>query len=291
MDTTKHTECPERDIRAPLDHPVPPDAPVAFAELLSREVPALALPQWMDPDFAAPAMPTLDVLLEGLSAPEWLRRAYTEMADIPVPFRRAAAMGLVARLWEPTTARDRATLREWLRAGRGTVASRVKDWLAESPETVTFGDRDDFIADVRDAADRLLDRLEYARDCAETREFDSLVSYADLARQERDDLASVRAVLWMMGEKEAVSDLDDALSVTDRMGWLHRSMLDHATAARAIAARPSRPVAADAPDGPDALAIAEADAVTDRIAEREVRFVAVAADDPSAWWGLREKTT
>ena len=119
--TTKHTECPERDIRAPLDHPVPPDAPVAFAALLSREVPAPRLPQWMAPDFAAPAMPTLDALLEGLSVPEWLRRAYAEMAD-PVPFRRAAALGLVARLWEPTTARDRATLREWLRAGRGTVA-------------------------------------------------------------------------------------------------------------------------------------------------------------------------
>ena len=239
MDNTKHTECPERDIRAPLDHPVPPDAPVAFAALLSREVPALSLPRWMAPDFVAPAMPTLDALLEGLSAPEWLRRAYAEMAD-PVPFRRAAALGLVARLWEPTTARDRATLRDWLRAGRGTVASRVKDYLAQSPETVTFGDRDDFLAGVRAAADRLLDRLEYCGNCAETREFDSLVSYADLARQERDDLASVRVVLWMMGEKDAVSDLDDALSIIDRMGWLHRSMFDHATAARA-----SRPVAAD----------------------------------------------
>jgi hypothetical protein len=218
----------------------------ASSSWLAREIPPLE-------HEAPPELPALDTLLEGLSSADWLRATYEQGCGAPTLFSRAVPLGLVARLWSPVDAHARATLHTWLKTGRGTASRRVGDWLSTS----AFATRRERLARAAlDAADRLSDRLETLPARAETLELDELSQVVGLARLERDDLASVHAVLYLLGGRSAVADLDDALDVTDRCAATQRSMIDHA------AAHASRE-------------------------EREPRFDAVADEEPDAWWAAR----
>jgi hypothetical protein len=219
----------------------------AFAALLAREVPPLEV------EAPPPELPALDALLEGLASPPWLRATYELGCNAPTLFSRAVPLGLVARLWSPVDAPSRATLRTWLMSGRGTASRRVGDWLATSGFAAR---RESLARAATDAAGRLHDRLETLPERAETLEMDELVQVVGLARLERDDLASVHAVLHLLGGREAVARLDDALDIIDESAAIQRSRIDHAASMGSLAGH-------------------------------ESRFDAIAEEEPDAWWSAR----
>ncbi len=150
--------------------------------------------------------PTLANLLGGHPCAEWLRERHDALARSPAMVERAAAVGLVARLWEPEDRATRAAVLE------GTVehpAEVAVKWLRSlDPETrsVLYGLTIQRAARMRDAFFALVDANEDP-------------SEADLLAllHERDALECVRALFACDGKGTSLArelDMADFAAVT-----------------------------------------------------------------------------
>lgn len=164
---------------------------------------------------ALPDLPPLGDLLEGAASPEWLATEYRERSESSSLVDRFAALGLVARLWEPTTAADRKMVMEWLRTGRGTSASRVADWLAAhggAAAAASVGER------VLAAAVGLLDRVSHVDELAVGLSDAEMARVIAGIRLDRDDLESAVVAMHLAGAdtsaaREAAAAIDDRARV------------------------------------------------------------------------------
>jgi hypothetical protein len=194
---------------------------------------------------ALPALPALAELLEGAGSPDWLGNEYVARAESPSLLGRFEALGLVARLWEITSPRDREIVTVWMRAGRGTAASRVGDWLSAHDGAALASD-----VGTRAVASALslLDRVTYVSELAETLSDAEMANVITGIRLDRDDLES--AVVAMYLARANTASLREALAAIDERAHVRMTAIAH------LGAR----------------------------AGRQARLVAAAREAPDAWW-------
>jgi hypothetical protein len=149
-----------------------------------------------------PSLPAPDVAIwsAASSAESWLAEEAADLADAPGDVERAAAAGLLARLWEPADGVANAT----------SPREHVRAWARSlSIEAITRLE----VEAVR-RAQSLCDRLSVPPE-------PSPVAVEAIVL-ERDDLQSVRRVLRLVGRGQ---ELDAALAVVDRAAELGMSRL------------------------------------------------------------------
>lgn len=137
----------------------------------------------------------------------WLAEAATRLAAGPSPVERAAAAGVIARLWDAETPI----------APADHPRERVRAWLAAQPEGAVAALETRAVERAWSLAERIAELADLPEDARDA-------EVAALVR-ERDDLQSVRRVLRLGG---AGIRLAEALQRLDRLAAEHMSALaDH----------------------------------------------------------------
>lgn len=159
--------------------------------------------------------PDLDAILAGAPADPWLRDASTERAASASPLARAAAAGLIARLWSPPRGAGARALVD-MALGGDTPTRRARDWFAALPAD----DRQTLERMTVFTADRLRDELPslsgaIAADPLGSR--DRALAWL----HERDELACIRELLRHAG---GGAELGSAEADLDREAASHHSM-------------------------------------------------------------------
>jgi len=190
----------------PLDASLAALAPFVHESIVTRVVP--------------PLLPALSSLLEGASAPKWLDEAYGVRSSSPSLVTRIEALGLVARLWSPTTAADRKLAVIWMRAGRGTPAQRVVDWLVRNDGTAIAAEAA-YLA-VGNAIG-LFDRITSMSDLAEQVGDVEMRDIVTGTRIDRDDLESVAAIAYLAGAES--HGLRAALDAIDECALVRMTLI------------------------------------------------------------------
>lgn len=164
---------------------------------------------------AAPVLapPELDALVSGIAVEPWLQQAFQLRITAATSFQRCAAVGLVARLWQPVPV-DLAVARALVLTGKGPrgVARQWGRGLNESERSALTAS---LLAEVKALSELLADLdLMVAAD-----EEQGAVALSGWLHR-RDDAESVAWLLRAGGELVAV---DAALTALDRAAALHHS--------------------------------------------------------------------
>lgn len=154
------------------------------------------------------SIPSLESLLGGFRAQAWLVEEWTKLSASRTAFRRAAACGLVARLWTPVP-EERARANERL-SGPESPSARVAGWWSQ----LGADHREQIEDEAISAADGLTQRLESLRTWIAEDHVEARVGVISLLLG-RDDLESVA---WLARPDEdssigrAIRHLDDSAS-------------------------------------------------------------------------------
>lgn len=176
------------------------------------------------PSFRAPG---LDELVGDDPGPAWLVDAYRRLAARATTEDAAAAVGLVHRLWSPSTAEGRRFLVERALAGEATDGppARVKDVVRGVPEDVwTYLE-----GVVMERSDDLLERLRRVGSVVAQDPADAAAVVHELLL-ERDDLESLAVLLELTGRREHVAP---TLELLDREAITHLTALADAASSAA----------------------------------------------------------
>jgi len=184
--------------------------------LAPEEGPRLSPPPQGDPGLAVPDWPGTQSFLGTLTSPPWLLRRAELLSASVDPLDLLCAVGLLIRLWSPTSAEDRRAALQAAMAGDPPIAARARTWLIQVP------DWDGVRAAILDRAADLLERLQ---DLPLLAEQDRALAQAAAGRflADRDDLASLQASLLTAGHDGAV--LLHALEDLDRAVVDHSALL------------------------------------------------------------------
>lgn len=182
-----------------------------------EDEPSLAPSQ--DSTVEVPDWPGLDALLAGLGCPEWLRARIEVLVDSPDPVDRLVAAGLLVRLWQPRSRPERAQALQEAMAGDPQPQGRVREWLARLEHW------SELEAEILDRVTRLLSDLEGLVQLIDD-ELDPLQAAASQIVADRDDLASLEAVVRLAGHDPTT--IAAALSQLDLSVAVHGAILtDH----------------------------------------------------------------
>jgi hypothetical protein len=179
--------------------------------------------------------PALESLTGGLESEVWLNKEYRDLAASPGVVDRVAAVGLVLRLWQPTSAAACRRLVEEAWVTESPLVRAVAQWAARLPPEVCGR----CAAAAMDDAEALEDALAEI-DAVVERGDDALRALGTHIALERDRLQSLVAVLALRGdasrERSALERLDEQASAL--LSQLSSAGIEHPLLARAAEVEP-----------------------------------------------------
>jgi hypothetical protein len=156
------------------------------------------------------AVPSAQTLIDGWQSVEWLRQCAEADARSVVPLVRVASVGLVARLWQPTS---RVEAQAILSGSKRSPSERASDWVRTLPEDQL----DALEVEALELAEQLagmLDRFEESSEEAEA-------LWPDFLRR-RDDAASLS---YLLSSAKRGRTIAMRLQAVDRAARAHLSTL------------------------------------------------------------------
>jgi hypothetical protein len=165
-------------------------------------------------------VPGIEKFTDGVECEAWLSAEYRDFANSPGLADRVAAVGLLLRLFQPSTADARRRLLQETLASGSKVVREVRRWATELSPAICGR-----CAETLEANAEMLEDALVEVDAAFERGADAARALATYIALERDRLECIAAVLALRGD---VSEQRSALDRLDEQAGLRLSQLGSA---------------------------------------------------------------